>query len=487
MAETRRLRKDWGALAGALLGLFTARPGAAADPPRLSRLVAVEIRTVAAGGEHAGVAYVRLGGTVRGVIDPADAVVGLGALPKTPQGLYEYVSEFEIIAPADGQPANEVVYVDAENRGTPISRGALGGFLERHATSYARVQWQTGISAGVPAGAQGVGLVIMRDFARWLAGRTPQVRLSGGPAPAPYGKLILGGISQSAWFLNTFVAEGFNVDPADGTRVFDAAIAIDGTGNWLAINGIARDRGLAVQTPYVAENGVPLSRGQMLKRPATDPLFVDVANYSDFYRLRAGLTATRHSSARFRRYDWPAPHAAGAAIDPARCNGGRRIILSDIRYAPYFRAVVLGVERAIGVRAAASARALPPSTGFVMGAAPPASDGFNALPGLKVRTPKVDAEGWPLGGVRYPEAHYPRGRPVPPALFPVTTRSIRDTCGNYTGYQPFDAATLQAKGRSGEAHREEVLSWVKRLESQGFLLAEDIDGVVEAALGRPHT
>ena len=59
------------------------------------------------------------------------------------------------------------------------ARAALGGFLQTHATSYARIQWQTGVAAGVPANAQGVGLVIMRDFARYLAGRTPETRVSG--------------------------------------------------------------------------------------------------------------------------------------------------------------------------------------------------------------------------------------------------------------------------------------------------------------------
>jgi len=32
----------------------------------------------------------------------------------------------------------------------------------------------------------------------------------------------------------------------------------------------------------------PLQRAELLTRPNTDPLFVDVAAYTDFYRLRAG-------------------------------------------------------------------------------------------------------------------------------------------------------------------------------------------------------
>ena len=42
-------------------------------------------------------------------------------------------------------------------------------------------------------------------------------------------------------------------------------------------------------------------RETMLKRPQTDPVFIDVANYTDYYRLRASFTATDYSSPRFRR------------------------------------------------------------------------------------------------------------------------------------------------------------------------------------------
>ena len=75
--------------------------------------------------------------------------------------------------------------MDSENRGTAVSRRALGGLMESNGISYARVQWQTEISGGVPKSAQGVGLIIMRDFARWLAGRTPQTKVTGGPFSPP--------------------------------------------------------------------------------------------------------------------------------------------------------------------------------------------------------------------------------------------------------------------------------------------------------------
>ena len=69
------------------------------------------------------------------------------------------------------------------------------------------------------------GEVIIRDFARLLAGRT---KIGANPRfdQGTYPKMILGGISLSGFFINTFIAEGFNADPLDGKPVFDGAIVI---------------------------------------------------------------------------------------------------------------------------------------------------------------------------------------------------------------------------------------------------------------------
>ena len=130
----------------ALLAALLAGPALAA-----SQLTRVEVTRIMPDKTYAGVAYLRVGGVVHGVVDPDEDVVGLAGLPKDKAGRYAYASAFEAMVPAPGQPANEALYVDAENRGSPVSQGALGGFLQTHATSYARVQWQTGISPGVPA------------------------------------------------------------------------------------------------------------------------------------------------------------------------------------------------------------------------------------------------------------------------------------------------------------------------------------------------
>jgi hypothetical protein len=389
-----------------------------------------------------------------------------------------YESEFELIVPVTGQKANEVVYVDAETQGAPSSQAALGGFLQGHATSYARVHWQTGISKGVPADTQGIGLVIVRDFARWLAGRTPQTKVVGDYKPVAYKHMVLGGVSQGAWFVDTFIAEGFNGEPVTGKKVFDAAIAVDGAGNWLAINQIAAARKVPAQTPYLEPDGPPLSRAELLHNARTDPLYVDIANYTDFYRVRAGLTSTTDSDAGFRRYDWPSAHAASGG---AQCNAGQPVTLNPIDYAPYLRAVVWNVEKAIGAPAAQAAHGLPPSTIFTLGEPQAASDRFNALPGRATSAPKVDISGMPAGGVRFPEADHPTGRPDPAALPPVNTQSSSALCGDAGGWKVFTSQELTKRYKDRASYLNAYGSSLDQLITQGYLLADDRAGMLRSA------
>ena len=451
-----------------------------------SWLTSVQVKSVTPDKTYNGVAYVKITGVVHGQVGINDFVSVHNLIDhKRAVNPFEagtdslaYESEFELIVPASGQKANEVVYVDAETQGAPSSQAALGGFLQAHATSYARVHWQTGISKGVPADTQGIGLVIVRDFARWLAGRTPQAKIEGDYKPVAYKHMVLGGISQGAWFVDTFIAEGFNGEPVTGKRVFDAAVAVDGAGNWLAINQIAAARKLAAQTPYLEPDGPPLSRAELLHNPRTDPLYIDIANYTDFYRVRAGLTSTADSDAGFRRYDWPSAHGSRGG---AQCSGGQPATLNPISYAPYLRAVVWNVEKAIGAPAAQAAHGLPPSTIFTLGEPQPASDLFNPLPGRATSAPKVDLSGMPVGGVRFPEADHPTGRPDPAALPPVNTQSISALCGDLGGWKAFSAQELTERYKDRASYLAAYGSSLDQLVAQGYLLAEDRAGMVQAA------
>ena len=207
----------------------------------------------------------RTSGTLHGVVGPGERIAGLDGLAADEQGRYAYSAEFEVLEPGG---AGDLVLVDMENRGRPATlltleqlalasadstpTGALyppgrgTGFLAEQDLGYARVQWESGIAAGVPTSAQGVGEVVVRDFGRLLTGAAGP--LDGGSPLPRFGAAVLTGISQSAWVVTTFVVEGFNVDPSTDGGVFAAALAVSGMGNWLAINQLS---GEEAQRPYL--------------------------------------------------------------------------------------------------------------------------------------------------------------------------------------------------------------------------------------------
>jgi hypothetical protein len=479
--------------------------GSKATGDQQSKITYVTIAGSESAGIFGGVAYKRTWGTVTGVVAARDTIQGFEQLPHDADGNYPYQSEFEITAP-EKPGTNTVVFVEAENRGVPVFLNALhevavagppsattnggdagNGFLFAHGTSYARVQWQPGVATNVPTEAEGVGEVIIRDFGRMLAGRTPL-----NPKPAvdfgSYHTLILGGVSLSGFFANTFIAEGFNADPVDGSAVFQGAIAVDGTGNWLALNELAAQAG-AKEFPYVIPDAKPLSASEILGGHLSDPFYIDIANYTDFYRLRASVTDVAPTNSRMRRYDWPSAHApapidqSGGSARASRCNGGVAIDLNPIPHSAYLRALTLELEHELKVPSAKQAPPLPPSSLFVLDPDPVLSKlpNFNHLPGVRLYVPLVDEDAQPMGGVRFPDVQHPVGRPVPPSLPPVTTASIEATCGNLGGWQQFSSEELTKRYGSEANYVKLYAQTVDRQIAAGYLLASDREEMLKIA------
>ncbi|WP_040339707.1 alpha/beta hydrolase domain-containing protein [Candidatus Blastococcus massiliensis] len=466
--------------------------------PTSSAITAVDATT--APFELSGQPWQRTTGTVTGVVDPGEQVAGLDGLPTDAQGRYRYTAEFEILAPA-AEEARDLVLVEAENRGRPavlltLEQLTLGsedstptaavyppgrgiGFLAEQHLSYARVQWETGIAAGVPASAQGIGEVVVRDFGRLLTGAAPE------RADLPrFRSGILAGISQSAWFVTTLVAEGFNVDPRSGSGVYAVALSVSGTGNWLAVNQLA---GEEAQRPYLLENGVPLAYEQVLTRPGSDPLFVDVATYTDYYRLRASVTAHAARGADVVRYDWPAPHAGPGYPDAMvfgllGCNGGIQVPRNPIPYDPYLRSLVARLAERLR-HPERGDHGLPASAVFDLVPAPSEpTDGINGLPGADLSVPAVDAgTAQPLGGVRFPDAAVPLGRPIPVALGPVGTSSITDVCGNWGGWQPFTTDELAERYGDVDGYLARYADVLDQQIAAGYLRGPERDRMLRRA------
>ncbi len=468
-----------------------------------SKITSVTIAGSEPVGTFGGVAYRRVWGNVFGLVAPRDTIRGFDQLPHGADGNYGYESEFEIIAP-EKTGTNSVIFVEVENRGNPNflntvhgtaetgapsgSAHAVGvgnGFLFAHGTSYARVQWQTGIAGSVPETAEGVGEVIMRDFGRLLAGRT-QIGSNPSVDFGTYHTLILGGISLSGFFIDTFLAEGFNADPVDGGPVFHGAIAVDGTGNWIALNELAAAAD-SKQFPYLVPDGKPLRASELLGGHASDPFYIDIANYTDFYRLRASYTDVDTKNPRMRRYDWPSAHApapidqSGRSARASRCNGGVIVDLNPIPHSTYLRAVTLELERELGVPSARQAPPLPPTTLFTLTSASSSTPNFNPLPGVRLSVPLTDGDDQPMGGVRFPDVEHPVGRPVPVALPPVVTSSIEGTCGNLGGWQQFSAEELAKSYGSEENYIKLYAESLDKLIAQGYLLASDREEMLKTA------
>ena len=483
-----------------------------------SQITQVNILGRASMGRFDGVPYVRIHGTVEGFVSPHDDVVGFHTLPLDAHGNYVYTSEFEVLTPKRQRRGSRTIFVEAENRGNPelfswiqdfaaagppstivYPRGFGNGFLFEHGHSYARVQWQTGIADGVPSTAQGVGMVIQRDFGR-LLGAKRRDRPRGIRLPR-FRTLVLMGDSQSGWEVTTFVGEGFNRDPIAGSRVFDGVIAVNGHGNWLAINRLGDDG--RPQTPYVRPNGVPLTPRELLSRPDSDPLFVNIGAFTDYFRLRASLFHDGLPHPGIYHYDWPYPHAS-LFILPSEdfpfvakgCNGGEVRPLNPVDMRPYLRRVVSGLVSELKSRRRKRDfdEGLPPSAFFELGPSPPPppaicaqsteSDArctFNPLPGRVLATPRVDADRQPLGGVRFPDVVLPLGRPDATPLSHVGTLDISDLCGNFWSWQPFERDELLARYESTEEYAEAYEEVVEDLVDDGYLLEEEADAMIEKA------
>jgi hypothetical protein len=238
----------------------------------------------------------------------------------------------------------------------------------------------------------------------------------------------------------------------------------------MAVNRLA---GAGPQDAYLRPNGHPLAYRRMLRRPRTDPVLVDVANYTDFYRLRAGLTGARRPPAGVHRYDWPSPHQsfpASVVFGGLGCNDGEELPLNPLRNGPYLRALVRGVARG----------RLPASRRFALGPGPRTGPGFNGLPGVAVPVPKTNALSQPIGGVRFPELGLPLGRLRPVSLSPAVTTGAGAVCGNSGGFEPFPAATV-ARRYSRAAYLARYRRALTQLERQGYLRRADRAGMLAAA------
>jgi len=451
-----------------------------------STITSIDLARVQPVGSYAGLPFRYIEGAIHGEVSAEEPIAGLRELAAG-RATVPYEAIFHLVAPEAASDADAVV-VEAPNRGRTIFPSAIGvraavtgpnadpvasvindGFLLSHRISIAAIQWQTEF-AGVPQSAQGIGEVVVRDFGRWLGGAFRNEAL---PLPI-FRHRTLAGVSQAAWFVNSFIAEGFNVDPDTGRGVYQGAFTRNGNGVVLAINGFAAGQ---EQFPYARADLAPLMPDQLLSRPASDPELVDVISLTDFYRLRASISARAPAPPGVHRYATAAPHASGNALPEVvfgtmKCNGGAPILLSKVRDAPYLRPLILGLFASINETGAAK-RGLPLDAPFALEPVSAELEGVNQLDGTPLWTPETAPNGMPLGGIPMLEAALPIGLPRPIALPPVEIASINDTCGNFSGWEAFSIDELTRRYGERAHYIEMARQKAIDLVAAGYLLEED--------------
>lgn len=481
-------------LAALPAALLLAVPAAAQAAPQ-SSIRAVEITRTEPAGTFGGVAFRRIQGVIHGEVAASEAVAGLREVAAGRE-LVPYDTGFDMVLPEDPSRADGVI-VEANNRGMPVLLGMMSapgaiappkasasgelkmeaatsirdGLLFAQRLSLAHVQWQTGISPGVPQAAQGIGEVIVRDFGRLLGGGFPAAR-TGLPV---FRHRILAGVSQSAWLVNSVIAEGFNVDPQTGRGVYQGVFTRDGAGVVMAINRFAAGK---AQSPYVATDMTPLTPAELLSRPKSDPVVVDVTAFTDFYRVRASVFARAAGTPRLHRYATAAAHAPGTLVPQAfifgkmQCNGGVPVPMNPTNDTLYLRPLLLGLANAVGI-ATATPQVLPPDAPLELTPAPPGLKDINRLGATPLWVPKIAANGAASGGVAMIDAVQPLGVADPPALPPVGTASINDTCGNFSGWKPLSDDELKQRYGSRAAYLSGARRQAARLVKTGYLLGQD--------------
>ncbi len=386
----------------------------------------------------------------------------------------------------------------------------------------------------------GLGYVVTRDVASFLryqardeAGN--QNPLALGAADPGIRRAYGGGISSTGMYMRDFLYLGFNEDEAH-RKVFDAVqIVIPGTHRLLANVEFADPNTYSRQDVWhdslsysfppltFAVSADPLSgiRDGILKRPATDPLVLQVDSANEFWQMNASLNV---HDGQGRPVPIPdkgllnPPGPAGLCAVPTQGNG----------WAPTLRALLVALDEWADRGVAPPKSYYPLVQDKTLVSFDEARVAFPAIPGMRFPSglnelslpafgpgfrstggrvsqipptlgaryqlfvPKADSDGLDVPGIRPIEVRAPTAT--------ITGWNVRadgrrpsDLCGLSGSYVPF-AATKAERQRNNdprpslEERYGSQAGFVKAVEdaaralvSERFLLQEDADRYVKAA------
>lgn len=473
-------------------------------------------------GQFARGPYVRVEAEAIGALDPSEAIPGLDKAPRNAQGKVEYRTPVTLIAPALRTVGNGALLVDVPNRGRAITHGlynsprsrpiAVGsldhgtGFLEERGFAIAVVQWEMGEGPQLPAFeaggrrlfAEGVGFAAVRDVALFLrdAGRPDN------PFAGAVDRAIAVGYSQTARFLKTFFAKGFNEQ--GGKMAFEGFHVINAAAGVIPLLDTGPGPGsVAAATPGAANaemRGVhetPFTWGEVMKAVEGKykgmPRVVVNNTYNDYLGGRASLVRTGTGGAdtpvpgNVRIYDVSgAPHTNSRAKNPD-CAEGQ----GQLDWSPALRAQLALLDEWVQRKGVP-----PPSRLFDIEVRPADAEVFQApkyLAGAVVQVPKRDRDGNAMSGVVLPDV-----------AVPIASHGYMNSplavmaCRQAGTYRPFALTAEERKAKNDERLSLEerypggVNEYVTkvRLAAQGLvtdrlLLPEDAAIIVNAAAENP--
>jgi hypothetical protein len=468
--------------------------------------------------------YLRIDAEARGALAPTEAIPGLDRAPRNAAGRVEYGVPVTILFPEKRGSGNGALLVDVPNRGRPISHGlynsprsrpiAVGsldqgtGFLEERGYSTVAVQWELGEGPTLPSFqdasgrklyAEGVGFAAVRDVAVFLR-NAPADR---NPLAGTIQRAYVVGYSQTARFLKTFLATGFN--EYDGRMVFDGLHIVNAAAGGMPLLDAGPGPGsVAWETPghsNAEHRGVhepPFTYTQVMMseraRYRAWPKIIVNNTYNDYLGgraalVRTGIPGTTEQSIpeTVRIYDVSgAPHTTSRTKNP-ECSEGQ----GQLDWSPALRAQLVALDDWVRGKAPPPASRL-----FTLETRPSDKEVLQApayLGGAVVSVPRRDAGGNAQSGLVLPDVAVP----VASHGFMNSPLAVM-ACRQAGTYRPYAATAADRKAKNDERPSLEELypggvnEYVTkvRLSAQALvndrlLLPEDAAVIVNAAAENP--
>ena len=488
--------------------------------PAWARVVAFDVKSVAAYGSFKPGEFVRIEGSVTGELPPTDPIPGLDRAAKNARGRIEYTAPFVLIVPRDPAAGNRALLIDVPNRGRAIAHSLYNSprepflspgsfdpgnrFLQDHGFSVAVLQWELGQgidlpaftdAAGVTRRAEGAGIAAIRDFADFLRHADKDAGGAPNPVAGRIDRTLVVGYSQTARVIKTMLVEGFT--SVRGRRVFDG-MHVHASASGLA-NILATGSGAESGTFFTPRFSNPEFRGvteepltyadivaRVTARGETPPKMLVTNTTTDYYSIRASLARTGAQGTvdmavppNVRLYD-----VAGASHSRAvRQTCQQPPARLDIT--PVLRATLLNLDAWVksGVEP-------PPSRLMPLEPRPDEASLLQApghLAAAVVQVPRNDGDGNSVGGVRLPDMEAPLGTHGAQNL-PLADRACNlDAAYIAFARTPAERAAGDARKAVSEryANREDYLGRIRaaaaRLVDERFMTRDDAMQVEQAA------